>query len=194
MGSTRLIRASKGGAGDSFDSGADSSYEGGNASAYREVGGGFQRIGKAGFMGQEEESFGPVRARAGINFRPNDTGMSGAALNGVRKVDGASNRGAGDNGFGKRGTVVGVKFIDVEAVSFPVFVQAKAEIERRLLVQPGDVSEDFRRLGTEILAVEVKTLGILTPLETKAEGIETRAEPQIDVGGPVIFPEKLAHR
>ena len=42
-------------------------------------------------------------------------------------------RDGGHDGLGERGAGVGIQFIEVEAVGFPVLVQAEGEMEARLV-------------------------------------------------------------
>src|SRR5438477_1783599 len=44
-----------------------------------------------------------------------------------------------------------------------------------------------------IVAVQVKALRILTAVEGKARWVQARANPEVGVVGPIIFPQQLAH-
>jgi hypothetical protein len=53
------------------------------------------------------------------------------------------------------------------------------------------VGESFSSGGLKVLAVEVRALRILSPIQEKSGRIQARTEPQIQVSGPPILHQKL---
>ena len=144
----RLQKSSRGG-----DEGLDAGRKG-------KVGRGFEGEGVAGAVLKEPEGFGPQGTRERIDVGMNESAVGGAVFDDGREIDGAD---GGDllDGFSRlRGTPVGIQFVEVEAVRFPVFVQTQREVEIRLALEPGDVGTGLRCFSVEILAVEVEALGV----------------------------------
>lgn len=83
--------------------------------------------------------------------------------------------------------MVGIEFVEVEAVGFPVFVQAEGEVEGRLRCEPARVGEHFRRDGRVVFAVEVDAAGVFAAVEREASRVEAWAQPEVRVGGPVVL-------
>ena len=116
-----------------------------NAQGERKIGGCFEGVATGSFVDAQVESFGPLRAVFGIDSGTDDPGFAGPVVNQLRGFNRAQDADAIDNRFCERRQLMGVQFVDVKAVSLPIFVQDDREIEVRLLFQPGDVGGDFGR-------------------------------------------------
>ena len=75
---------------------------------------------------------------------------------------------------------------------FPILVQAEAEIKIRLSFEPDNVRDGFGSGGLAVLAVEVQAGGVFAPIQRKAAGIQTGAEPKVQICRPRVVCEQLA--
>ncbi len=54
-----------------------------------------------------------------------------------------------DDRFGERRKTLRIQLIEVETLRLPIFMEAKAEIEPRLALEPGNMCEGFRGFGRQ---------------------------------------------
>ena len=156
----------------------------------REIRRGFQGVGKARLMSDQEERFGPLWTVARIEVGPDDAVLSVPAFDGLGLINRAFLGDTVDNGFRERREAVRIQLIEVESVRFPIFVEAKAKIEAWLAPQPSNVRQGFLGLGRAILAVEIEAFAILPVVQNKAHRVQARAKPNIPTRRPGIFLEK----
>ncbi len=71
-------------------------------------------------------------------------------------------------------------------------MQAKRDFKVWLPVQPGHMRAGFPSFKVKILAIEIDAVHILTAVERKAGGIQTRAKPDVQTGGPLILLQQFA--
>src|ERR1017187_3713966 len=90
--------------------------------------------------------------------------------------------------------VVGIQFIHVESVRFPILMQTQAEIEARLALQPGDVGRGLASFRGAVLAVEIQALAIFPAVHLEARRIQAWAEPEVQTCRPGILPQELERR
>src|SRR3974377_2474173 len=72
-------------------------------------------------------------------------------------------------------------------------MKTQSQIERRLPLQPGDVSEGLIGLRIQVLSVQVHSLTIFTPIESKARRVQAGADPELDVLRPIVLFEQSLH-
>jgi hypothetical protein len=70
---------------------------------------------------------------------------------------------------------------------FPVFVQTKSQIKIRLAVEPRDVRAHFLGLRVQILAVEIDSGAVFTPIQGEASRIQARTQPDAHVRRPSVL-------
>src|SRR6266496_869776 len=92
----------------------------------------------------------------------------------------------------QRRFLIGIDFVNVETVGFPVFVQAKRKVETWLLLQPGYMRADFGALEVAIVPIEVDARVVLSAIEWETGWIQAGAQPEVRVGWPLVFPQQLA--
>ena len=91
------------------------------------------------FVRDKVESLGPLRTFRRVNVGPDDATLRRTIFDHRRKVDGTNLRYGLHHLLAQRRLVIGVDFVNVESVRFPIFMQAERQIEVRLLVEPGNV-------------------------------------------------------
>ena len=154
-----------------------------------EIGGSLEGVIEAGFVDDEIESFSPLRTIHGIDGRTNDSTIAGPVINAVGGFDRAKFADGIDDVFRKGGKIVGIQFVNVKAVGFPIFVENQGEIEERLLVEPRNVGSDLSRSEVAIVAIQIDPVNVLAGIEVKAGGIDAGDEPEIGVRPTVILEE-----
>ena len=75
-------------------------------------------------------------------------------------------------------------------MGLPIFVQAKAKVETRLLFQPRNVSTNLGRLQMQIIAIEVNALPIIAAVSGKARRVKAGVQNNFSVRRPVILPHQ----
>ena len=171
----------------------DGDGEGVHAHRQREVRGGFERIGQAGFVLEEVERLGPFGPGGGIEVGANEAAMGFASVDDRREVDGTDLAGCFEDGRGQGGVAFGIEFVHVESGGLPILVDAKGEVEERLFFEPCDVGADLGGASVAIIAVEIVTAGGLAGVAGESGGIEARAEPEPGLGGEAVFGDEAAH-
>src|ERR1039458_6728366 len=73
-------------------------------------------------------------------------------------------------------------------------MQAQAEIEARLPLQPGDVGRGLASFRGAVLAVEIQGLSLYPAVHLEARRIHCRAEPEVQTCRPGILPQELERR
>ena len=130
-----------------------------------------------------------------VDVGADDSVLRGATFDQFVWVDGANFGDCFNHGFGQGSAVVGVLFVEIKAVRFPVFVQQEAKVEVRLAFEPGDVRGDFLGGGFQVVAVQIDAAGILAGVAGTGKSFLLKiVEQRADMPGDgSFFGEKASH-
>ena len=174
------------------EDGADGPAMSFNAEREGVIGWGFEGVALGAFVGDEVDGLGPLVAVFGGDVWADDAALAFPAIDLGGRFDGTDAGHGGDDGLGEGGAFVGIEFVDVKAAGFPILMEDDREVERGLLLEPGDVGADLGVDRRAVFAVEVDAVGVLAGVLTEAGGVEAGDEPDIEIGRPGVFGEELA--
>ena len=93
---------------------------------------------------------------------------------------------------GVAGEVLEVKFVEVEALSLPVFVQVQREVEcLYVLLAPVAVGGDFDAAKVGVVAVEVDAVGIFASASSESAWVHGWAKEQVVLAGQGVALQEL---